>query len=57
MTDTNGPGGPTVMAQLVRGDHLCEGTIYLVTARVACFKEQLRCYRAFFDDWLVVRSN
>ena len=31
MTDTNGPGGPTMIAQLVRGDHLCRGTIYLVT--------------------------
>ena len=27
MTDTNGPGGPVMTTPLVRGDHLCRGTI------------------------------
>ena len=42
MTDTNGPGGPTMMAQLVRGDHLCRGTIYLVTGLIASARHRYR---------------
>ena len=50
MTDTNGPGGPTVMAQLVRGDHLCRGTIYLVTAPAAIDQQrQLDKHRQAID--------